>query len=212
MATPCSCHCRMVGSVRPRPEARGVGGPGNACSRQGRRLYRSAKYLGKAAFATISTRRVLVKRGEGQQQRDRHTQQAKNRRSLGPFYSRQARDGSGSAGQFITYYMETIFRAEPWWRARSRDGALAGPGPWGPRSVFTLGMHVDISHLHARMSCTLTYCVRTYVCGWGRETNQVLEEEGQKQDGAGLGWQAGGHTHSPCVDRTSLCVQSDRCA
>lgn len=91
---------------------------------------------------TLSTT-ASNKRGEGQQ-RDRH-----GRRRTGGAWgrsTRQAREGSGSTRRFITYYMETIFRAEPWWRARNRDGAFAGPGPWGPRSVFTLGI-----------GCTLTY-------------------------------------------------------
>ena len=43
------------------------------------------------------------------------------------------------------------------------------------------------------MFCTLAYCKCAYVLRLGSgKTNQVLEE-GQKQDGAGLGW-AGGHT------------------
>lgn len=99
---------------------------------------------GGSAFAAIHSQQPrLIKEGKGSNATGTADEEQEE---PGADLLDKLEKGSGSTGRFITYYMETIFRAEPWWRARNRDGAFAGPGPWGPRSVFTLGI-----------GCTLTY-------------------------------------------------------
>lgn len=143
--------------------------------------------LGSAFAAIHSQQPRLVKEGRGSNATGTADEEQEE---PGADLLDKLEKGSGSTGRFITYYMETIFRAEPWWRTRNRDGAFRRPRLLGTEKCVYIGnwMHVDISHLHARV-ITLHYM---RVCGWGRDDRG-------RRGWAGL---AGHHTS----------VQSDRCA
>lgn len=102
---------------------------------------------------TLSTT-ASGKEGKGQQLYG-HTH-AKNRRSLGAALDKLEK-GAGRPGHLL-YVDHCIFRAEPWWRARSCEWAFAGPGPWDREVCLHWGCMLDGKSSSANQ----------HACGWAQ--------------------------------------------